>query len=504
MRDHLIADLGKVDVGLTFLKSEYVVLNPDGASGRIDILARDPFGHIVCIELKRSDQSARATLNELSKYITLLVARDRVPREMIRCVVVSTHWHELLLPLSYLAASTGVDITALRAFAQDGELAVEPVELKALRFLPQLAPDFDRIWFREKEPRTRFIDLTRARSASMPFVRLALLKFAASAPVPVDRDPFALVVCVWRLRQEEHAQVEAVTGKPIGTDFPYFAPGWEAEADAKDWIADACHPDVPEVCQGWGHATSESLRASFSDYRLEGVERIGDWPRLEFINDDDAILEQVLAGSPVRGSQRQDRYTFTDTLTPKVRSSWDRGTRAFLDFSAFEPAWSAPLRAFIATLDGKDIAVRLEARDLRHLMYALWQAHTRPNLISSYAGVVVDQGGPRSSGIRCGYSWDGETCPLDPETALAAVYETASNAAHAFGSAVDEKRYELALELHGFRPFVATLEDGEWVAPASAFPIRSINDFAQANPAYVEALAKIMAKHMTILGPITH
>lgn len=504
MRDHLIADLGRIEGGLTFLKSEYVVANPDGAGGRIDILARDPFGHIVCIELKRSDQSARDTLNELSKYITLLVARDRVPREMIRCVVVSTHWHELLLPLSYLAASTGVDITALKATAQDGELAVEPVELQPLRFLPQLAPDFDRIWFRDEKARTRFVDLTRARSASMPFVRLALLKFAASAPAPLDRDPFALVVCVWRLRQEEHAQVAAVTGKPIGADFPYMAPGWEAEADAKDWIADTCHPDAPETCQGWGHATSESLRASFSDYRLEGVERIGDWPRLEFINDDDAILEQVLAGSPVRGSHRQDRYTFTDTLTPKVRSSWKLGTKAFLDFARFEPRWSEPLRSFIATLDGRDVPVRLEVRDLRHLMYALWQAHTRPNLTTSYAGVAVDERGPQPSGIRCGYSWDGLTCPSDPGVALAAVYGNASDAAHAFGSAVDENRYDLAFKLHGFRPFIATLEDGKWVVPAEEFPIRSINEFASANPAYVETLAKILGKHMLILGSITH
>ena len=89
-RDHLAERLELVEPGLTLLKTEYWLDNPEGSGGRIDILARDAFDHIVCIEIKRSDNSARGTLNELSKYVTLLVERDRVPREMIRCVVVST------------------------------------------------------------------------------------------------------------------------------------------------------------------------------------------------------------------------------------------------------------------------------------------------------------------------------------------------------------------------------------------------------------------------------
>src|SRR5690242_20636606 len=151
LRDHIAANLHLVEQGLELLKVEYVLDNPSGAGGRIDILARDRLDHVVCIEIKRSDQSARAALNELSKYVSLLYELDRVPKEIIRCIVVSTDWDELLLPLSYFAVSSGVDVVALRAIVQNGEVRLEPVELRRLRFLPQLCPAMEVAWFDELE-----------------------------------------------------------------------------------------------------------------------------------------------------------------------------------------------------------------------------------------------------------------------------------------------------------------------------------------------------------------
>lgn len=175
-RDYLAERLCLVEPGLTLLRTEYALDNPDGAGGRVDILARDTFGHIVCIEIKRSDTSARGTLNELSKYVTLLVERDRVPKEMIRCILVSTHWAELLLPLSYFACSTGIDITALHAVAEDGCALLRPLALKPLLFLPQLSPDMDLIWFESTEPRQQYADLIVKRAKQLPFVRLGRME----------------------------------------------------------------------------------------------------------------------------------------------------------------------------------------------------------------------------------------------------------------------------------------------------------------------------------------
>ena len=100
IRDYLAENLQNLETDLVLLEKEYFLPNRLGASGRVDILARDKYGQIVIIELKRSDQTARQALHELHKYVALLQANLGIPTQQIRCILASTHWHELLVPFS--------------------------------------------------------------------------------------------------------------------------------------------------------------------------------------------------------------------------------------------------------------------------------------------------------------------------------------------------------------------------------------------------------------------
>ena len=71
-RDHVAENINNLEDGLTLLDKEYELPNDMGAGGRIDILARDQLKHIVIIEIKRSDKSARSTLNESSVNYAIL------------------------------------------------------------------------------------------------------------------------------------------------------------------------------------------------------------------------------------------------------------------------------------------------------------------------------------------------------------------------------------------------------------------------------------------------
>lgn len=93
--DYLSNNLDLIEPGLILLDREVVLRDPDGASGRVDIVARDRFQNIVVIEVKCSDKSAREAAHELFKYSEILRTQQRLSEAEFRCVLVSTHWREL-------------------------------------------------------------------------------------------------------------------------------------------------------------------------------------------------------------------------------------------------------------------------------------------------------------------------------------------------------------------------------------------------------------------------
>ena len=114
IRNFIASNLSIVENGLSFIASEKAVKNPFGTSGRIDILARDSIGQHVIIEIKKSNKTARETIHELHKYAALLQIDMGIPAETIRCIVISTHWAELLVPYSEFYRSSTYPINGYK------------------------------------------------------------------------------------------------------------------------------------------------------------------------------------------------------------------------------------------------------------------------------------------------------------------------------------------------------------------------------------------------------
>jgi hypothetical protein len=100
MRNELSKHLEILEPGLLLRSVEYRLPNQHGASGSIDILATDQYSANVIIELKKSDQTARQALHELHKYVALIKLDHGLRDSQIRLILVSTEWHELLVPFS--------------------------------------------------------------------------------------------------------------------------------------------------------------------------------------------------------------------------------------------------------------------------------------------------------------------------------------------------------------------------------------------------------------------
>lgn len=143
IRDHLAVQLDLIESGLTLIQKEHYLKNISGANGFVDILAKDRFNNYVVIEVKRSQQSSRQTIQELFKYIALLKQNHHARDSEIRCIIVSTHWSELLVPFSELYHQTTLDVKGIKLsidenFHPTGTEKIQPLKITTLqrRFSP--------------------------------------------------------------------------------------------------------------------------------------------------------------------------------------------------------------------------------------------------------------------------------------------------------------------------------------------------------------------------------
>lgn len=127
LRDELAKRLEILEPGLTLRSVEYRLPNRQGASGSIDILATDRYSANVIIELKKSNQTARQALHELHKYVALIKHDHGLRDSQIRCMLVSTEWHELLVPFSEFARTAPWAVDGYQLYLTDARI-LERVE----------------------------------------------------------------------------------------------------------------------------------------------------------------------------------------------------------------------------------------------------------------------------------------------------------------------------------------------------------------------------------------
>ena len=134
IRDHIAAQLDLVEAGLELIDTESYLPNKQGASGFLDIFARDAAGKLVIIEIKRTNAAAREAIQELYKYVPLLREKFLVKNTDIRLILLSLEWHELATPYAEFAASAPFEVSA-GAIALDADgtpVKIEPMAQAAL------------------------------------------------------------------------------------------------------------------------------------------------------------------------------------------------------------------------------------------------------------------------------------------------------------------------------------------------------------------------------------
>ena len=204
LRDQLAVNLGMLEKGLTLIETEHRLVNPIGAKGFVDILARDILGNRVLIELKRSNATARQTLHELCKYIALFRINYGLPAHQIRCFVVSTEWHELIVPFAEFVqtAEYQVEGFVLNVEQSGTIISAFPVNLPKLPEPQSLATQHHTLLFNSVDKRNEAIPIveTTLNACGAESFVIVLMKYEGNNPHIIPKA--ALYIVLGRIRSE--------------------------------------------------------------------------------------------------------------------------------------------------------------------------------------------------------------------------------------------------------------------------------------------------------------
>ncbi len=227
IRDFLAGHLDLLEDRLALFETEYRLASPSGAGGRIDIVARDKFGHFVLIEIKRSDSSARQALHEIFKYSALFRTTLGIDHTRVRVMIVSTDWHELLAPLSECADEFQAP---LEGFVIDADSDGTITSVEKVKLLPKvggvtLCRDHGVYLFRTKAARDLALPLLSNAAKSVHLRDFFLLTIDYHGSRPDLCFPFGLYVVF----SSPIPSLDSAAVKEIKEELD-----WEPELDSPD------------------------------------------------------------------------------------------------------------------------------------------------------------------------------------------------------------------------------------------------------------------------------
>ncbi|CAG9237348.1 DUF91 domain-containing protein [Paraburkholderia sabiae] len=459
LRNDIANKLNLVESGLTLIQRNYAIENRQGADGSFDILAKDEFSNFVIIEVKRSDKTARQTLHELSKYVALFVEIQAVDQHKVRCFVISTHWHELDIPLAFYKKISPVDVKAFSAANENNAITILERHLPEIDLLPKLSPEVRFSYFESEQLMRQHASDLEVALKDIDYLRAALILTEPrhndiSAPAFSNR--YRSILCIWRIHDSFLDRAQSLTST---TRRSYFFPGWEVECDVVDWLLTKGRGS-DNVFRELQRATPEKISALQQSHNFKELFRLGNWPKNDLVNDLKEVTRSLLAKDVLSTSHRVNRYLFEAQSSPKTGKAWDYTVSAFSSFLSFSEFWVNEISTFLRDIPKNSVAT-FYAHDGRHFYYAIHQHLANPNADLSCFKIEVKDGDEIISSLIGAWAWDENTFPNILSKNVEDTYGSLTWAKLALLSSVDTNRYEFAHYLHGFWPYVLMINHAQ-------------------------------------------
>jgi hypothetical protein len=366
IRDYLAEHLSLLEPGLELVGTEVPLKTPVGAGGFVDILARDTIGNRVVIEVKRSDMSARQALHELYKYVAILQVELGIPNHKLRCVLVSTDWHELAVPFSEFLRTSAYQAQGKR-ISVDSSGAI----LSMQDFVPLRAPEELSLYreheihlFAAREQRdsavTSLLRALEAAGAETAFI----LSLDCAAPKPGLMYPFAAYVVVARIVSEVFDDLKA---KAIEVG--------DLEGDATlDEVRHIVVQSLSLRCQELDSVGPDDLEIGYPEKYL-AIRRDG-WELSRVARFSHSSLGANLAEAEVDtlvgGSEGQNQVVYLRMSSPRLKEHWrDFAEKAALALSGNE-TWDSDFRRLVDLSSGQLAAEAVSVSVFNPLNLSQW------------------------------------------------------------------------------------------------------------------------------------
>lgn len=504
IRDFLASNLESLEKGLTPYEKEFALANPSGSGGRVDIVAKDRFGHFVVIEIKRSDHAARDALHELHKYTALFRLRHGLDQIQVRIMVVSTSWHELLVPLSEYAASSPYTVDGIEIRCEpDGTVTnarvVSLVHLSGALAISRAQAIYLFTSHDRRDAATAHLSTT-ARNARVADFAILAVDYAGDNPA----------VCY-----------------PFGLYFVFASPLQLLAAgevsELKQSMRWEDELDLPE--ENFLAAINESFLGAFDDFEIGYPEKLTnirqDW-RIRIpiregrlnrssspLTDEDILtLAQAVGGG---GSTYLRKVT-----SPRFKAEWGRLRAELQSVLLGIPNWEAQVPAFLNEIERTDrtATISIAVYNPSNLLISLYSLATRRTLEHCPAvEIVVEASTGKELRVLSGVPmWNGRLVEFDAEGLIDKIYGGLGDWMVAVQLNATWEFEPAAMEAHGIvvplvefvgRNGVETAphrltNDGSTLDRAPfANDFASMAEFAAANHTYLESLAAYLEAHST-------
>ena len=308
-RDFLAEHLELISQGLTLVDTELKLPNQLGAKGFVDLVAKDQFGVYVLIEIKRSDSAARNAMHELFKYTTLFREQHGLAGHQLRCILLSTTWHELLAPFSELLENPPFQVEGRELLiGQDGNPSeTRKVETADLKLPLHLCPKHELFLYNSSAERASDIPTIEESLKDAGVTDYFLFHLDHGGVNPEIMHPYALYLILAELSSAQRSAIERdgtahsdeIDDEDYDEQSLMDASTWEHEETVFVWVNRASTHSSIEI------GYPDKLRNALHSWRSSNYVRAGRFGS-EIIWSDDLLLSAALS----EGEQHTDYFTY--------------------------------------------------------------------------------------------------------------------------------------------------------------------------------------------------